>query len=216
MCPNGNADLTRSLIVKSAINIISVDGLAALTAGRLIKQARISKGGLYHHFRTMNEVEEEVLEQLSTNLMLEINSYSRPSDLDEYVDLVEKQVFDLFATDSEASRALFGFVSATANRKQIKVTLRKLFDDISVTRFHLLQGLRPAVEPAKLQNVVQVIETFQMGLFCRFFIGEDLISLKNYWKNCRGAIEEQLGLHIASVAEKPMGVPVVTDLLKYQ
>ena len=53
MCPNGNADLTRSLILKSATEIISTDGLSALTAGRLITQADISKGGLYHHFKTM-------------------------------------------------------------------------------------------------------------------------------------------------------------------
>lgn len=216
MCPNGNADLTRSLIIKSAINIISADGLAALTAGRLIKEAGISKGGLYHHFRTMTDVEEDVLEQLSENILIQVNGYTRPQNLEAFVDLLEAQIFDLFASEAISSRALFGFVSVSSHRKEIKVQMRKLFADISLSRFQLLQMLRPAVEPTKLQNIVQVIETFQMGLFCRFFTGEDMTSLKNYWKNCRNVIESLLGLHEVQIAERPFGLPVLTDRIKYQ
>lgn len=216
MCPNGNADLTRSLIIKSAISIVSADGLDALTAGRLIKQAGISKGGLYHHFRMMSDVEEEVLEYLSTNLIMRINGYPKPGSLDEFVDTVEKQVFELLAAETETSRALFGFISATANRKSVQAILNKLLEDISLSRFYQLQMLFPAVAPVKLQSIVQVISTLQMGLMIRFFISGDDVTSKNHWKSSRSLIEGMLTPQNTVAETVPSERASVANLVEYQ
>ena len=43
MCSNSSANLTRRSIVRAAIVIIAQQGLDALTAGRLIEQASVSR-----------------------------------------------------------------------------------------------------------------------------------------------------------------------------
>ncbi len=194
MCPNGNADLTRSLILNSAIQIISKDGLSALTAGRLIEQADISKGGLYHHFRTMKEVEAEVLERLLHNLSLQISSYSKPQSKADFLDLIEKELFECFIVGTDSSRALFAFLSEAVNNNTVQVMLRRMMDDISLQRLQQLMAVSTGVTHATLHNTVQIISTMQMGLMTRYFIAEDITSLKNYWKGCRGVLEELLGM----------------------
>lgn len=218
MCPNGNADLTRSLILSAAIKIISKDGLDALTAGRLIGEAGISKGGLYHHFRTMAEVETEVLELLTQNLSLKISAYPTPKTKEEFLDIVERELFECFVNNNEPARALFSFISASANNKAIQILLRKLMDGISLQRLQQLQTVSSGVSYIAMSNTVQIISTLQMGLMTRFFIAEDITSLRNYWRGCRGMLEELLGLvsQDGLVSENIQETKVVTDLLKCQ
>ena len=209
MCPNGNADLTRSLILNSAIQIISKDGLSALTAGRLIEQADISKGGLYHHFRTMKEVEAEVLDRLLQNLSLQISAYSKPQSKADFLDLIEKELFECFIVGTDSSRALFAFLSEAVNNNTVQVMLRRMMDDISLQRLQQLMAVSTGVHHATLHNTVQIISTMQMGLMTRYFIAEDITSLKNYWRGCRGVLEELLGMTEEvviedNVAEFPM------------
>lgn len=194
MCPNGNADLTRSLIVNSAIQIISQGGLSALTAGRLIEQAGISKGGLYHHFRTMQEVEVEVLERLLQNLSMEVNGYPDPKTHIEFLELLEKMMFDNLLKDAENAKALFAFMSEAANNPKVKVLLRTLSDDLVLNWQRQLSILSPAVSTASLNNTAQIISTIHIGLMTRFFITEDQTSLKQYWRGCKGLLEGLLGI----------------------
>lgn len=217
MCPNGNADLTRNLILNAAISIISKDGLDSLTAGRLINQAGISKGGLYHHFRTMAEVESEVLELLTQNISLKISTYPTPATKNEFLEVVEQELFECFIVNNEPARALFGFISASANNKTIQVLMRRLMDEISLLRLQQLKAVSPGVAHVTLHNTVQIISTLQMGLMTRFFIAEDIVSLKSYWRGCRGMLEELLGL-AGQPIEQPGAAEMeaVTDILKYQ
>lgn len=195
MCPNGNADLTRSLILNAAITIISKDGLDALTAGRLIDQAGISKGGLYHHFRMMADVESEVLELLTQNLLLKLSAYPAPATKGDFLALIEQELFECFIVNSESARAIFGFLSASANNKRIQVLMRRLMDELSFKRLEQLKAVSPGVAHVTLHNTVQIIATLQMGLMARFFIAEDAVSLKSYWRGCRGMLDDLLGLN---------------------
>jgi AcrR family transcriptional regulator len=201
MPPNGNAGLTRSLILKSATHIISQDGLSALTAGRLIQIADISKGGLYHHFRTMSDVEFEVLELLLQNIYIELAASPSPRTVEDFFNLIEQEIFEKFAVNSEFSRALFAFTSVSATNERVKGALSQFMDDLSSLRLKRLQAVSPTISPVILHNAMQLITTVQLGLTCRFFSGVDSISLRNYWKGLRillvSAInhDEAQGLH---------------------
>ncbi|WP_415905717.1 TetR/AcrR family transcriptional regulator [Neptuniibacter sp. QD48_55] len=194
MCPNGNADLTRSLILNAATRIISQDGLQALTAGKLIAEAGVSKGGLYHHFRTMTEVEIEVLQLLSSKLLLTLQGYQAPQSKEEFLDRVESELFDCLISHDETARALFGYVSSSVFNQQIQVLLRQLQDDISLQRLQILQKVSVGTSTASLQNTVQMIATIQAGLMMRFYVSEDPVSVGNYWRACRSSLEGLLGI----------------------
>lgn len=216
MCPNGNSDLTRNLILQSAIKIISLDGLDALTAGRLIEEAKISKGGLYHHFKTMTDVVSEVLERLSQGIALRISSYSIPSSKQDFLDQLEDQLFDCFITSSESSKALFGFISASANNKNLQVTLRRLMDEISFHRLKQLKAVSPGTSHATLHNTVQIISTLEQGLMNRFFISGDSASLRCYWRGCRRILEGLLDVEAKMETAGDISEIKVTSLAKCQ
>ena len=61
---------TREKILASALQILGESGHEGLTSQALIEKAGISKGNLYHHFKTLDEVPvaafEAILEELQS------------------------------------------------------------------------------------------------------------------------------------------------------
>jgi len=188
MCPNGNADLTRSLILNAAVRIVSKDGLKALTAGRLITEAGVSKGGLYHHFRTMSDVEVEVLELISSKLLLSLQTYAQPTSKEEFLDTIEVELFDCLIGNDELPCCLFAYISEAKNNPPMQSLLRKFIEDVSLLRFQLLQNLKIGLTTVATQNIVEQIATMQLGLMTRFYLTEDQVSVLNYWRSCRTAL----------------------------
>jgi len=192
MCANSNSNLTRRSILRAAVEIISHSGLDALTAGRLIEQASISKGGLYHHFRTMEAVETEVLELLTQGLLMDIREYPSPESKDDFFELMESQLLRCFAVDNLYVRALFGFISASAHNKTRQCMIRRFIDEVSLIRLEQLKKVSPNVSHIELHGIVQMISSLQIGLVTRHFLAEDLVSLKNYWADYRKMLVELL------------------------
>jgi AcrR family transcriptional regulator len=59
--PMGKGATTRARILDDAIRVVSVDGLAGLTIGRLAERTGMSKSGLFAHFESRESVELAVL-----------------------------------------------------------------------------------------------------------------------------------------------------------
>lgn len=188
MCSNSSANLTRRSIVRAAIVIIAQQGLDALTAGRLIEQASVSKGGLYHHFRTMAAVETEVLELLTQTVLQEVKSSEQPASTEAFFDLVEGQLFKCFSVDNLSIKALFGFLSASVHNKERQLIIRRFMDEIALIRLEQLKRVSPHLSHMELNAVVQAIASLQVGLVARYFLAEDLVSLRNYWACCRKTV----------------------------
>jgi AcrR family transcriptional regulator len=58
----GKGPTTRARIIDDAIRLVSVEGLAGLTIGRLAERTGMSKSGLFAHFESRESVELAVLE----------------------------------------------------------------------------------------------------------------------------------------------------------
>ena len=61
-------DETRANILSQAMRIASVEGLAALTIGRLAKELRTSKSGLFVHFRSNEGLELATVDRCQRSL----------------------------------------------------------------------------------------------------------------------------------------------------
>lgn len=61
----------RDRIIESAYELFSIKGYEKTTIGEIIKKADCSKGGFYHHFRS----KEEILEEIVTNYIDELTAY---------------------------------------------------------------------------------------------------------------------------------------------
>ncbi len=63
---------TKSLILESALKLVSVEGLGAISIGRLAKSVGLSKSGLFAHFDSKNALQEEVLERASNEFVASV------------------------------------------------------------------------------------------------------------------------------------------------
>lgn len=63
---------TKSLILESALKLVSVEGLGAISIGRLAKSVGLSKSGLFAHFNSKDALQEEVLERASNEFVASV------------------------------------------------------------------------------------------------------------------------------------------------
>ncbi|MBR0796596.1 TetR/AcrR family transcriptional regulator [Bradyrhizobium jicamae] len=68
---------TRNSIVKAARRIFGERGFAATTMDEIAAGARVAKGAVYHHFATKEAVFEAVFEQVSLDLVADLDRISR-------------------------------------------------------------------------------------------------------------------------------------------
>jgi AcrR family transcriptional regulator len=68
---------TRAAIVKAARRIFGERGFAAATMDDIAAGARVAKGAVYHHFATKEAVFEAVFEQVSIDLVADLDRISR-------------------------------------------------------------------------------------------------------------------------------------------
>ena len=83
---------TRSAIVKAARRIFGERGFAATTMDDIAGSARVAKGAVYHHFNTKEELFGAVFDQVSRDLVVEIDRIAR----------AEKDVLSAMAAGTEA------------------------------------------------------------------------------------------------------------------
>ena len=68
---------TQAAIVKAAQRIFGERGFAAATMDDIAASARVAKGAVYHHFATKEALFEAVFEQVSHQLILELDRLAR-------------------------------------------------------------------------------------------------------------------------------------------
>ena len=68
---------TTEAIVKSARRLFGERGFAATTIDDIAEAARVAKGAVYHHFATKEAVFEAVFDQVSHDLVLEVDHVAR-------------------------------------------------------------------------------------------------------------------------------------------
>jgi AcrR family transcriptional regulator len=83
---------TRTAIVKAAKRIFGDRGFAAATMDDIAGGARVAKGAVYHHFKTKEELFGAVFDQVSRDLVIEVDRIAR----------AEKDVLAAMATGTEA------------------------------------------------------------------------------------------------------------------
>jgi AcrR family transcriptional regulator len=83
---------TRGAIVKAARRIFGERGFAATTMDDIAASARVAKGAVYHHFSTKEELFSAVFDQVSRDLVVEIDRIAR----------AEKDVLSAMAAGTEA------------------------------------------------------------------------------------------------------------------
>ena len=83
---------TKAAIIRAAKRIFGDRGFAAATMDDIAGSARVAKGAVYHHFKTKEELFEAVFDQVSRDLVIEVDRIAR----------AEKDVLAAMAAGTEA------------------------------------------------------------------------------------------------------------------
>jgi len=68
---------TRSAVIKAAQRLFGDRGFAATTMDEVAAAARVAKGAVYHHFATKEALFEAVFDQVSAELLAEVDRIAR-------------------------------------------------------------------------------------------------------------------------------------------
>lgn len=203
MAPNGNALLTRAQILEAAVDIIAESGLSALTAANLIKHAGISKGGLYHHFKQMDDVTLAALEVM-VDRFIDMLDDDTDSSLEAFLKRVEVNLFDVQLKNRRLTRALYTFFEQVMFKPIYRHSISRLFATVRELRRRQIVAVRGDLDAEQVDRLLCLLETFTFGLLMRHHVDEKdmMASEREHWA-------QFTAMWLASVPEPVMPEPVV-------
>ncbi len=204
MAPNGNALLTRAQILEAAVDIIAESGLTALTAANLIKHAGISKGGLYHHFKQMDDVTLAALEVM-VDRFIDMLDDATDESLEGFLARVESNLFDVQLQNRRITRALYTFFEQVMFKPIYRHSISRLFATVRELRRRQIATARKDLDEHEVDNLLCLLETFTFGLLMRHHVDEKemMASEREHWAQFSAML-------LRSVSAAP--VVVTTDL----
>jgi AcrR family transcriptional regulator len=96
------AETTRATILQRAVDVASVEGLEGLTIGRLARELRMSKSGLFAHFGSKEELQLATVEAAAARFYFEVVAPAQAAEegaarlrayCDGYLDYLQRSVF---------------------------------------------------------------------------------------------------------------------------
>lgn len=187
MSSREDAGKTKQLIVRTALLLVSEQGMSGLTAANLIQRAGISKGGLYHHFKQMDEVAKAAL-HLLIDEMLEQMTLEPAISVEHLLEHLERNVFRAFAGNPAQVKALYSFLAIAMFEQIYRQEMKRFFEQLRIyLRENLQAFLGRKLSQDKLDAVVQVLCTQVYGLAIHQYIHDEQEN-RNSWRAFRDSI----------------------------
>lgn len=114
---------TYNRIITSAMDIISEGGISALTASKLSVFSNISKSNLFHHFSSINEIPEVVLEQIFKELLQPLDN-SAITDINQLLNNFGEYILDLSEECKRIYKAFYSFYNESLFNKKYCALLK--------------------------------------------------------------------------------------------
>ena len=155
--PDSQPPLTRDRILDAAQTILLRDGGDRLTIASVAKEARISKGGLFYHFASKQELVEGLIERYTREFdpLLESAGDSPGSAIDTYIRSAGR-------SDGPASRGVIAMLAAVIVDSEALGLLRQKYDHWNERLHadgippHIVSTVRYAVDGLWLADTLQL------------------------------------------------------------
>ena len=183
---------TRARIVAAACELIGEGGYEAVTAAALVSRAGISKGGLYHHFDGLTDVIIAAYEQTEFEVYGAL-ALSAPRNLEEYLDEVEKLIFDRLLGSPQNMRIMFELLpKITFDPAFIEKRKVGFQNAVEIMGDKLMDSFGSDVDRRELIAVLKSISVFLSGLAAHSvsFISE--AETRELWERFRKTIQQQM------------------------
>lgn len=184
---------TKEIIINSAFRILSKEGPKALTTARLIEEAGISKGGLYHHFKELDEVYLALLKML-TDTLTEGFYELEFEDIDHLNEVLVETLFDDMEATKDVYAALFYFISLSSKKLEYKEYL-KTWSEASLRNWGNLyvKYFDHEISEERIDTVMRMCDMYFGGLIIHDFILDDVPKYKRVTKEFLSVMIKHLG-----------------------
>lgn len=184
---------TKEKIIYSAIKLLLEGGYESFTSKNLIEKAGISKGALYHHFKSLDEIPLEAIKRLKKTKM-----YLPPFKPEDYKSM-ENFFNDYFEyTVNQASNPEILCINLYYSQKslssdQYRQHKNELTNDLfnfynqSIQSFYKIQ-----IPKKKLESIASIILFFIEGLIGHSFMFSDKDKFKDSYSIIIKSIKNEL------------------------
>ena len=185
---------TKELIVLTAIHILFVEGRRALTASRLAKEAGVSKGNIYHHFKNMDSILEASFEFIITSAHESFKNVEY-HDLSSFLLNIGYNLLDITKSEKEKTHGNpHIFWELVFDNEKLLALMRekdKLMNFWITTTVEKLIGKKLADEVK--EYIINVSTNYMSGARAHVFLmGDNVDSYKRSWKLLAIHLEEKI------------------------
>jgi AcrR family transcriptional regulator len=186
------SNITRSLIVDAACDVLGESGHGGLTAATLVKQSGISKGGIYHHFDHMDDIVIAAYQKTAREVFTGLGRRT-PKTFDAYMFDVEKLLFEGLFKNPKTMRIMHELLPRAMYDNAFGEK-RQAIADIGIERQLqiLSETLRGTTTEAELRVTLKSVSVFLSGLAIHFQMTGNLGECKEMWASFRTMMSEQV------------------------
>ncbi len=172
---------TRQKLIDTTITLIGEQGYHGLTSSKLIKGAGVSKGALYHHYTSLDELIYEALQVMLVEMMEEMDPTQFDS-FEAYLALFGDYMFGHMFKDEVKTKAFYSFLQVALFDTKIKLKLRE-FAEFSFAAFaksieHFYQG---KLEKAEVTAMIRVLDAYFIGIGFHWFLFDGDKKCRESW-----------------------------------
>lgn len=173
---------TRQQIINSALTILSKEGHKSLTTARLVEVSGLSKGGIYHHFDSIDDIFLAVAEQITSELTMAFGELDF-KDINHFHTVLIDFAFDDFEEQKVLYSSLLYFLSNTFTEKKYKTIMQDwMYRSINEWAMVYQKKFDIKISKARLDEACRMTDMHFCGLMLHILLVEDLSSYKNISK----------------------------------
>ncbi|SHH20692.1 TetR/AcrR family transcriptional regulator [Ferrimonas marina] len=176
------AEQTRQKIIDTATEILGTEGYQALTVGKLSKQAEISKGALYHHFASLQEVHLAVLQHVIDTYCSSLH-FEGCQSLEEFFARSGEMLFHRLENNPVQIRAMHTFINQSMYEPEAQAPLLAMWEDNLCKYWDIATAVAPEVSKEDMDQAFMMLDTYFIGLVNQWFLIQDPDATKKNWQN---------------------------------
>jgi len=185
---------TKELIVLTAIHILFIEGRRALTASRLAKEAGVSKGNIYHHFKNMDSVLEASFEFIITSAH---EGFRRVEyhDLSSFLINIGFNLLDITKSEKEKTHGNpHIFWELVFDNEKLLALMKEKDRAMNIWIITTVEELtNKKLSEEKREYIINISTNYMSGARAHVFLmGDHVDSYKRSWKILAKHLEEKI------------------------
>jgi AcrR family transcriptional regulator len=165
--------LTKQKIIDAAFAIVGESGYEALTTNRLIAEAGVAKGTLYHHFNNLDEVVYTMIESIFDQSLEQV-PIEEYQNFAQYMQALGLYLIDEFTQQPQMMNTVFGFIPKGIKDPFFESVARGMLETAC-------QRIAPAIQQfyagktnqQQIDNAIRMVDIFSAGFCIHFSIFDE-------------------------------------------